>query len=118
MSAVVGAGLLSAVDGRGLGGRRDSMLGASTMRATGARLGTAVRVTVTGPTGVPHQTTFRVIGRASLNAGTGGLGNGAGMTIPDFVSPPCPPRPGQSPPPRPAGAGTRPRGPAPPPPRP
>src|SRR5258708_19313857 len=96
MSAVVGAGLLSAVDGRGLGGRRDSMLGASTMRATGARLGTAVRVTVTGPTGVPHQTTFRVIGRASLNAGTGGLGNGAVVTIRGFVSAQCPPGPGQS----------------------
>ncbi len=96
MTPVRGPALLSAVDGRGLGGRRDIMLGAATMRATGARLGTAVRVTVTGPTGVPHQTTFRVIGRASLNAGTGGLGNGAVMTIRDFVSAQCPPGPGQS----------------------
>ncbi len=96
MTPVRGPALLSTVDGRGLGGRRDIMRGAATMRATGAGLGTAVRVTVTGPTGVPHQATFRVIGRASLNAGTGGLGDGAVMTIRDFVSAQCPPGPGQS----------------------
>ena len=96
MTPVRGPALLSAVDGHGLGSRRDIMLGAATMRATGARLGTAVRVTVTGPTGVPHQATFHVIGRASLNAGTGGLGNGAVMTVRDFVDAQCPPGPGLS----------------------
>src|SRR5258708_38873887 len=105
MSAVVGAGLLSAVDGRGLGGRRDIMLGAATMRATGARLGTAVRVTVTGPTGVPHQTTFRVIGRASLNAGTGGRGNGAALAHRGVGSAQWPPGPGHACPQRAARVG-------------
>jgi hypothetical protein len=36
-----------------------------------------------------------VIGRASLNAGAGGLGNGAVMTISAFVGAQCPPGPGQ-----------------------
>jgi ABC-type antimicrobial peptide transport system permease subunit len=37
-----------------------------------------------------------VTGRASLNAGTGGLGSGAVMTIRAFVSAQCPPAPRQS----------------------
>jgi hypothetical protein len=71
------------------------MLGVATMRATGARLGGTVRVTVSDPAGKPHEARFRVIGRASLNAGTGGLGNGAVMTTSAFISAQCPPGPGQ-----------------------
>ena len=66
------------------------MLGVATMRATGARVGGTVRVTVADPSGVPHEASFRVIGRASMNAGTGGLGNGAVMTTSAFVSAQCP----------------------------
>jgi ABC-type lipoprotein release transport system permease subunit len=95
MTPVRGPALLSAVDGRLPRGDRDIMLGVATMRATGARLGGTVRVTVSDPAGTPHAAMFHVIGRASLNAGTGGLGNGAVMTTSAFIHAQCPPRPGQ-----------------------
>ena len=86
-----GLALLSAVDGRLPGGDRDIMLGAATVRATKARLGGTVRVTITDPTGKPHEASFRVIGRASLNAGAGGLGHGAVITTSAFIGAQCPP---------------------------
>jgi ABC-type lipoprotein release transport system permease subunit len=91
MTPVRGPVLLSAVDGRLPRGDRDIMLGVTTMRAIGAQLGRTVRVSVADPAGKPHVASFRVIGRASLNAGTGGLGNGAVMTISAFVKAQCPP---------------------------
>ena len=91
-----GPALLSAVDGRLPGGDRDIMLGAATMRATKARLGGTVRVTITDPTGTPHEASFRVIGRASLNAGAGGLGHGAVITTSAFIGAQCPPGGGHS----------------------
>jgi ABC-type lipoprotein release transport system permease subunit len=98
MTPLRGQALLSAVDGRLPRGDRDIMLGVATMRAAKARLGGTVRVTVSDPAGVPHEATFRVIGRASLNAGTGGggLGDGAVMTTSAFVGVQCPPGSGQS----------------------
>jgi ABC-type lipoprotein release transport system permease subunit len=96
MTPVRGSALLSAVDGRLPHGDRDIMLGVATMRATGARLGGTVRVTVPDPAGAPHVASFRVIGRASLNAGTGGLGHGAVMTTSAFTGAQCPPGPGQT----------------------
>jgi hypothetical protein len=72
------------------------MLGVATMRATGARVGGTVRVTVADPGGKPHVASFRVIGRASLNAGTGGLGNGAVMTTSAFIGAQCPAGPKQA----------------------
>jgi len=95
MTPVRGRALLSVLDGRLPRGDRDIMLGVATMRATGARVGRTVQVTVADPDGKPHVASFRVIGRASLNAGTGGLGNGAVMTTSAFVSAQCPPGPGQ-----------------------
>ena len=94
-SPVRGPALLSAVDGRLPQGDRDIMLGVATMRATGTRLGGTARVTVSDPAGAPHVASFHVIGRASLNAGTGGLGNGAVMTTGAFIDAQCPPGPGQ-----------------------
>jgi len=91
MTPVRGPALLSAVDGRLPRGDRDIMLGVATMRATGARVGGTVRVTVSDPAGHSHDAQFRVIGRASLNAGTGGLGNGAVMTTSAFLGAQCPP---------------------------
>jgi ABC-type lipoprotein release transport system permease subunit len=96
MTPVRGPALLSALDGRLPRGDRDIMLGVATMRATGARVGGTVRVTVADPDGTPHAASFRVIGRASLNAGTGGLGNGAVMTTSAFVGAQCPAGPKQS----------------------
>ena len=97
MTPVRGPALLSAVDGRLPRGDRDIMLGVATMRATGARLGGTVQVTVSDPEGTPHEARFRVIGRASLNAGTGGLGNGAVMTTSAFIGAQCPPGPASPP---------------------
>jgi hypothetical protein len=96
MTPLRGAALLSALDGRMPRGDRDIMLGVATMRATGARVGGTVRVTVADPDGKPHVASFHVIGRASLNAGTGGLGNGAVMTTSAFISAQCPAGPQQS----------------------
>jgi hypothetical protein len=96
MTPVRGAALLSALDGRLPRGDRDIMLGVATMRATGARVGGTVRVTVADPGGTPHAARFHVIGRASLNAGSGGLGNGAVMTTSAFISAQCPAGPKQS----------------------
>jgi hypothetical protein len=96
MTPVRGPALLSAVDGRLPRGGRDIMLGVATMRATGARLGGTVLVRVSDPAGAPHEARFHVIGRASLNAGTGGLGNGAVMTTSAFIGAQCPPGRGQS----------------------
>jgi hypothetical protein len=92
---VRGPVLLSAVDGRLPSGDREIMLGVSTMRDAGARVGQTVGVTVSDPAGAAHRARFRVTGRASLNAGAGGLGNGAVLTIRSFVSVQCPPGPGQ-----------------------
>jgi hypothetical protein len=96
MTPVRGPALLSSLDGRLPQGDRDIMLGVATMHATGARVGGTVQVTVADPAGVPHQVSFRVIGRASLNAGTGGLGSGAVMTTSAFVDAQCPAGPHQS----------------------
>jgi hypothetical protein len=96
VTPLLGPALLSAVDGRLPGGDRDIMLGAATMRAAKARLGGTVRVTVTDPEGKPHEASFRVIGRASLNAGAGGLGHGAVITTSGFIGAQCPPGSGHS----------------------
>jgi ABC-type lipoprotein release transport system permease subunit len=96
ITPVRGPALLSVVDGDLPRTDRDIMLGAATMRAAGARLGDTVRVTISDPAGAPHAASFRAIGRASLNAGAGGLGNGAVMTTSAFVGLQCPPGPGQS----------------------
>jgi hypothetical protein len=96
MTPVRGAALLSTLDGRLPRGDRDIMLGVATMRATGARVGETVRVTVADPDGTPHAASFHVIGRASMNAGTGGLGNGAVMTTSAFISAQCPAGPKQA----------------------
>ena len=96
MTPVRGPALLSVLDGRLPRGDRDIMLGVATMRATGVRVGGTVRVTVADPDGKPHEASFHVIGRASLNAGTGGLGNGAVMTTSAFVNVQCPADPQHS----------------------
>ena len=64
VTPVRGAALVSAVDGRLPGGDREIMLGAATMRDTGARLGQFVRVTIP-PAGLPHQATVTLVGIAA-----------------------------------------------------
>jgi hypothetical protein len=85
VSAAAGRGptLLSVVDGRSPRRDREITLGATTMRAVGARLGGLVRVTVADPRGNPHTSTFRVVGRASFSPSfaTGGLALGTGSAL-------------------------------------
>jgi len=87
--------LLAAVDGRRPAADREIMLGAATMRDTGARVGGTVAVTLTDPAGRQHRARFLVTGRAALNAGAGGLGKGAALTLPGLTSAVCPAGPGQ-----------------------
>ena len=97
VTPVRGAALVSAVDGRLPRHDREIMVGASTMRATGARPGGLVRVAVTGPGGSRRVATFRVVGRAAFPSsfGTGGLGSGAVMTIGALIDAQCPAGPGR-----------------------
>jgi FtsX-like permease family len=97
VTAVRGPALVSAVDGRLPQRDREIALGAATMRATGARPGGLVRVTVTDAAGTAHRARFRVVGRASfpVGSGTGGLGSGATMTVRALIDAQCPPGPGQ-----------------------
>jgi hypothetical protein len=98
VNALRGPALVSVVDGRLPRGERDIMLGAATMRAIGAPPGGTVRVTVPNPvTGVAHTARFRVVGRGSFppRFATGGLGNGAVMTLSALTAIQCPPGDGQ-----------------------
>ncbi len=98
VTAVRGAALISAVDGRLPSHDRDIMLGAATMRSVGARRSGLVRVTVPDPvTGAAHTAAFRVTGRATFlpSFGTGGLGSGAAMTLSGLLNLQCPPGAGQ-----------------------
>jgi len=98
VTAIRGPALISAVDGRLPSRDRDIALGAATMRSIGARSGGRVRVTVPDPvTGAAHTAQFRMIGRASFppSFGSGGLGNGAAMTVSALMNAQCPPGDGQ-----------------------
>jgi FtsX-like permease family protein len=94
VNALRGPALISVVDGRLPRGDRDIMLGAATMRAIGARPGGTVQVSVPDPVaGAAHTARFRVVGRGSFlpSFATGGLGNGAAMTMSALTAAQCPP---------------------------
>ena len=97
-TAIRGPALISVVDGRLPGGDHEIMLGAATMRSVGARACTLVRVTVTDPHNAVRAALFRVVGRASFppSFGTGGLGDGAAMTLSALTDLQCPPGAGQA----------------------
>ena len=97
-TAVRGPMLLSAAKGRLPAGDDQIALGASTMRAVGATIGSLVRVTATDQHGATHAERFRVVGLTPLptDFGTGGLGTGAAMTTAGYASLVCPPSPGQA----------------------
>jgi ABC-type lipoprotein release transport system permease subunit len=97
VTAIRGPALISVVDGRLPIGDHEIMLGAATMRSTGAQPGGLVRVIVTDPHGAPHQAQFRVVGRASFPPGfsTGGLGTGAAITSSALTDAQCPPGTGR-----------------------
>ena len=89
--------LLSAAAGRLPAGDGQIALGASTMRAVGARIGSLVRVTATGQNGVVHAGRFRVVGLLPIptDFGTGGIGTGAALTTSGYTGLQCPPSPGR-----------------------
>jgi hypothetical protein len=91
VNAIRGPALISVVDGRLPRSDRELTLGASTMRSVGARAGELVRVTVTDRHGAARTARFRVVGRASFppSFGTGGLGNGAAMTLSALADTQC-----------------------------
>lgn len=92
VTPIRGRALVSTVDGRLPRRSREIMLGAATMRATGARTGGPVEVMVTGPGGTRRLERFRVTGRAALppSFGTGGIGTGAVMTVGALIDAQCP----------------------------
>ncbi len=96
-SAIRGPALISVVDGRLPGGDHEIMLGAATMRSVGARAGGLVQVTITDPHNAARTAQFRVVGRASFppSSGTGGLGDGAAMTLDALTDLQCPPGAGR-----------------------
>jgi ABC-type lipoprotein release transport system permease subunit len=92
MTAARGPVLLSVVDGKPPAGDHEIVVGAATLRSIGARTGDLVRVTAPDRHGTVHEAQFRVVGRAAFPAslGSGGLGNGAAMTLSALTGLPCP----------------------------
>jgi ABC-type lipoprotein release transport system permease subunit len=92
VNAVRGPALISAVDGRLPRGDQDIVLGAATLRGLAAGAGDQVRVSANDPvTGAVRTTRFLVTGRASFapGFGTGGLGNGAVLTVSGLLHAQC-----------------------------
>jgi hypothetical protein len=108
MRAVRGPALLSVTDGRVPADDGEISLGAATMRRAGAKVGSVVRVTVTGPSGATHTAPFLVVGRAAFPSdfGTGGLGTGAALTVDGYLDAQCPAGPTRPACRRAAGRGT------------
>ncbi len=87
--------LITTVDGRLPTGNDEVVLGAKTMRQVGARVGSTVRVAVSGPSSAGGATTvrrFRVVGTAVLPPDFTGaaLGTGAVFALHSLVGPVCP----------------------------
>jgi hypothetical protein len=93
---VKGPLLLSVVSGRVPEAAGEIALGATTMRAVGATLGSSVRVTIPLPTGNSRSGTFTVVGQVAFPVlgQVVGLGTGSVFTVAGFLKTACPP--GQS----------------------
>jgi ABC-type lipoprotein release transport system permease subunit len=96
-TAVRGPTLLSAVKARLPRDDREIALGVSTLRRAGARIGSSLALTVTGPGGTSRSARFRVVGLVAFPAdfSTGGLGTGAALTTAGYLGTACPPGPSQ-----------------------
>jgi ABC-type lipoprotein release transport system permease subunit len=95
--AVRGPLLLSVVEGRLPAHDGEVVLGATTLHAVAAHVGSRVRVTVQVPTGGTRSAAFRVVGTVSFPGqfGLGGLGTGAAFTLSGYQNVVCPPAPTQ-----------------------
>jgi hypothetical protein len=91
--AVRGQLMLSVVRGRLPRADGDVILGTTTMRQVGARLGSSVKVTFQLPGGGTRTVAFRAVGVASFPGqfGLGGLGVGAAFTWSGYVNADCQP---------------------------
>jgi hypothetical protein len=87
--------LLTTVDGRFPHAVNEIALGATTMRAVHAHVGSAVAVSVPRPGHGWRTSSFRVVGTMVFppDFGAGGLGTGAAFTLDGFLSAQCPPGP-------------------------
>ncbi len=94
-TALRGEMLFSTVNGHPPNAPGEVGLGATTMRQTGAHVGSVVRVTVLSPSGAKRTVPFRVVGQMSLpvlgNAVS--LGNGALFTLKGYEDAACGPGP-------------------------
>ena len=97
-TALRGTLLLSKVDGHLPDGDGQIALGATTMRQSGAHIGSVVRVTLPVPAGGTHAASLRVVGTTSFppDFPGGGLGRGAVFTIHGYVSAVCPTGPAEA----------------------
>jgi hypothetical protein len=84
--------LLTTISGRPPHSANEISLGATTMRALHAHLGSAVTVTTPKPGGGSHTSSFRVVGTTVFppDFGAGGLGTGAVFTFAGFLGAQCP----------------------------
>jgi hypothetical protein len=96
-TAIRGTLPFSTVDGHVPTGDGQIGLGTTTMRQTGAHVGSVVEVTVSLPSGGRRTVPFRVVSLISFPvlSGISGLGNGAAFTISGYVDAVCPPGPDQ-----------------------
>ncbi len=94
-TAVRGSLLLSTVNGHTPDAKGQVGLGATTMRAVGARVGSVVDVTVSLPSGGKRTVPFRVVGQVSLPVigNAVALGNGAIFTMAGYEDAACAPGP-------------------------
>ena len=97
-TAIRGPLLLSTVDGHPPNAIGEVGLGATTMRAVGARLGSVVHVTVSLPSGGRRTAAFRVVAQMSLPVigNAIALGSGAVFTLPGYEEAVCPPGPARA----------------------
>jgi ABC-type lipoprotein release transport system permease subunit len=97
VSAIRGPLLFSTVAGTLPTGDGQIGMGSTTMRQTGAHLGSVVRVTVSRPAGGKRTVPFRVVSQISFPVISGAveLGNGVLFTAAGYENAVCPPGPGQ-----------------------
>jgi hypothetical protein len=95
---VKGPLLLSVVSGRVPQTPGEIALGAATMHAVGATLGSLVRVTIPLPTGHSRTALFRVVGQVAFPVlgQVVGLGTGSVFTVAGYLKAACPPGAGHA----------------------
>jgi hypothetical protein len=95
---VRGSLLLTTVNGRSPHSDHEIALGATTMRAVHAHVGSTVAVSAPRPGGGSRTSSYRVVGTTVFppDFGAGGLGTGAVFTLGGFLDTQCPPGPSQT----------------------